>query len=126
MFPDLRRAAGALMRHVAGYLDLIEAEATQAARSVRERLVLLLIGLMSALLSVSLAAVWIIVATWDESYRLWIIGGLSALFAVAGVTSLLGGLRGGDGLFVRLRAEWTADRAAFSGVREEHHGRQPG
>ena len=124
MFPlFLNRALSAVVRHVNGYVDLIEAEAAAAARSVMTRIAMAIAGLLASLLFVAFGALWIVAAAWDQPYRLWVIGGVCLAFALAAAAAFVAAFREREGVFDRVRAEWAADRAAFSARRTgESHG----
>ena len=117
----LNRAITAVIRHVNGYVDLIEAEAATAARSVMTRVAMAVAGLVATLLFVMFGALWIVAAAWDEPYRLWVIGGVCLAFALGAIAAFAAAFREREGVFDRVRAEWAADRAAFTG-RGELHG----
>jgi uncharacterized membrane protein YqjE len=123
----LRRMVPVLLRHLGGYVALFEIEARHAATLIQRRLLLAAIGLISALLSVCLVIVWIVAAAWDGPYRLWVIGGLVAVFAITAIGTIAGAVRDRGGTFDRLKAEWAADRQLIPGLRartisSEHDG----
>jgi uncharacterized membrane protein YqjE len=106
----LRRLGPALLRHAAGYGQLIGAEAGAVVRSLKRRLMLGLAAFFVAWLSVSLAVVWLVAAVWDSPYRMWLIGGLSIALAVTAIVLARVMGRAEDEPFRRVRAEWAADR----------------
>jgi uncharacterized membrane protein YqjE len=112
----VRRMFPPLLRHLGGYLDLFELEMKEAAAMMRRRLVWGVIGFISALLTLNLVVVWIVLAAWSSSNRLWVVGGLTAVFAITAVGAVCAAARGRSGMFRRLRAEWSTDRKLFPGL----------
>lgn len=112
----LRRVGPLLLRHACGYVDLIAAEAQVAAATVKKRLFLAAVGVVSTLLGLALLVAWLIAATWDSPYRLWVIGGFCAAFVAMAFASLRMAVAGRGEMFERLKAEWAADRELRPGA----------
>jgi uncharacterized membrane protein YqjE len=111
-----------LLRQACDYLDLVEEEIKAALASLKRRLMLALVGVISAALALVIGLVWIIAAVWDEPYRLWVIGGICAAFAATAVTA--GGMALNDRrkMFAHLKAQWAADKALLPQLEGEQRG----
>lgn len=101
-----------VMRHVAGYLQLLEEEASDLARLVAKRIIAILIAILAAGFSMALACVWILNAVWDTPWRQAAIASLFAVFAIATIVAVLFAIRSDARRtpFHRLRSEWNEDR----------------
>ncbi len=115
MLFEMPRIGAAILRHLGGYVEMFEAEASGALQSIRQRAVLAALALGSGLISVLMALLWIIAATWEGPYRLLVIGSLCAVFGFVAVTAVAGASRERDPVFGRLRSEWNADRSLLFG-----------
>jgi uncharacterized membrane protein YqjE len=111
-----------VLQHACGYLDLFEEEIKSALASLKRRLMLALVGLISAALALAVGLVWIIAAVWNEPYRLWVIGGICAAFAATAVAA--GGMALNDRrrMFAHLKAQWAADKALLPQLEGDQRG----
>lgn len=113
MLEVLSRLIPALVRHILAYGELLSAEAADAARDLRRRLLALLIVLSSGAVALLMGCTWVIAATWDSPHRLQAVGGLCVGFTAIAMGSLwyanAAARRARPRPFERLGAEWNED-----------------
>jgi hypothetical protein len=116
----LSRLAPALLRHLFAYGELVRDEAGDALRLWRRQALGCALAVGAGLITLLMACVWVIAATWDGPYRLRAIGALGGGFAVIaaiGAWYASTGLRPGQPRpFERLRSEWNADLEQLSSL----------
>ncbi len=112
MLELLSRLVPALVRHVLAYGELLNDEAVDAVRELRQRLAAALIVLGAAALAVLMGCVWVIGATWDTPHRLPALGALCIGFTALALAALwfaTSRTRRRPRPFERLSAEWRED-----------------
>ena len=80
---SLKRLAGTLLAIIQTRLELLSVELEEERLRVQQMLLYASVALLCFGLAIMLLTVFIVVLFWD-SYRLQVVGGLSALFFVAG------------------------------------------
>ena len=113
MIERLAVAASIAVRHAGAYADLVLCDVDTAGRSVRRRIAAGAVLVVSGLLALVMACVWILAATWDTAGRNWALGGLLVLFAlVAGFSyrALQELNADAPGVLSRTAREWAKDR----------------
>ena len=121
MIDRLATAASIAVRHAGAYTDLILSDVDAATRRTRKRLIAGTLLAVATLLSVVMASVWLLAATWDTAGRNWAIGGLLALFAAVAAfawRALIVLNADSPGLLSRTAREWAKDRALLEELLE--------
>jgi uncharacterized membrane protein YqjE len=109
----LPKAAPALLRHLAAYIDLAGLELTVARREIAAQIVVSVIVVICALFAVGLGCLAVIAYTWDTPHRVgaiaWMGGGFLGL-AVAAAAYLAHAARSSSQFLASVRREWLEDR----------------
>ena len=89
LFWSLPKAAPALLRHFAAYLDLASLDLARAQREITAELAAVAVLLICGLFAVFLGCLAVVALTWDGPYRVaaiaWMGGGFLAVAVVAGI-----------------------------------------
>lgn len=115
----LPKAAPALLRHLAAYLELVALDVARAQREISAQLIAAVATGICVLFSILFACIGVIAYTWDGPYRVaaiaWIAGGFLLLAVVAAL--LQGKLaRSRSPFLADLQREWQQDRVLFERI----------
>ncbi len=109
----LPKAAPALLRHLAAYVDLAALEMARARREVASQLLASAIVVICGLFALGLGCLAVIAYTWDTPHRVgaiaWMGGGFLCL-AVAAAVYLGRAARSRSQFLASVRREWLEDR----------------
>jgi uncharacterized membrane protein YqjE len=116
---SLPKAAPALMRHIAAYIDLAALDLARTSREVTAQVLALAIAAMCILFAVFLVCLGIIAYFWDTPYRLaaiaWLAGGFIAV-AIGATVYRSRAARAQSPLFSDVRREWQEDRVILEKI----------
>jgi len=115
----LPKAAPALLRHLAAYLELVALDVARAQREISAQLIAAVATGICVLFSILFACIGVIAYTWDGPYRVaaiaWIAGGFLLLAIVAALFQ--GKLaRSRSPFLADLQREWQQDRVLFERI----------
>jgi uncharacterized membrane protein YqjE len=86
---SLPKAAPALLRHIAAYIDLASLDFARAHREIAAQILATAIVVISGLFAVLLGCLAVVACTWDTPYRVsaiaWMGGGFLLLAIIAAV-----------------------------------------
>jgi uncharacterized membrane protein YqjE len=110
---SLPKAAPALLRHLAAYVDLASLDLAGAQREIAAQAVATAIVVVCVLFALILGCLAVIACTWDTPYRVaaiaWMGGGFLAL-AIAAAAYLAIIARSRSQFLASVRREWLQDR----------------
>jgi uncharacterized membrane protein YqjE len=86
---SLPKAAPALLRHLAAYVELAALDFARAQREVTAQLAALAVMAICALFALLLACVGVIAYTWDTPYRVVVIAWMAGAFVFGAVVAAL-------------------------------------
>lgn len=115
----LPRAAPALLRHIAAYVDLASLDLTRASREFAADFVASAIAAICGLFAVLMGCLAVVALTWDTPYRLtaiaWMGGGFLAVAIAAGAyrSSLA---RKKSQMLECVRRQWREDRVLLERI----------
>jgi uncharacterized membrane protein YqjE len=110
---SLTRAAPALLRHLAGYAELVSEDLAQMQRDLGARFVAAAILGMSAFFVILSGCLLILALTWDTPHRVAAIVWMGAAFLVVAVVAAVihSNMRAAQAPFLQsVRREWQEDR----------------
>jgi uncharacterized membrane protein YqjE len=116
---SLPKAAPALLRHLAAYVDLASLDLARASREFAADFVASAIAVICALFAVLLGCLAVVALTWDTPYRLtaiaWMGGGFLAVAIAAAVyrSSLV---RKKSQMLDSVRRQWQEDRVLLERI----------
>lgn len=109
----LPKAAPALLRHLAAYVDLASLDIARAQREIAAQVVASAIVLICALFVLLLGCLAVVALTWDTPHRisaiLWMGGGFLGI-AIAAAAYRANALRSRSQFLAAVRREWREDR----------------
>jgi uncharacterized membrane protein YqjE len=109
----LPKAAPALLRHLAAYVDLAGLELTRARREIAAQIVVTVIIVICAFFALGLGCLAVIAFTWDTPHRVgaiaWMAGGFLGI-GVAAAVYLARVARSRSEFLASVRREWLEDR----------------
>jgi len=85
----LPKAAPALMRHIAAYVELAACDLAQSRRELAAKLLASVIAGVAVFFSVLLACAGVVAATWDTPHRVAAILWMAGLFLAVAVLALI-------------------------------------
>lgn len=119
LFWSLPKAAPALLRHLAAYVDLASLDLTEAARQVGAQIVACAVIAACGLFALFMGCLAVIACTWDTPHRvpaiLWMGGGFLVLAAAAAVC-VARAARSRSLLFASLRRAWLEDQVLLERI----------
>jgi len=119
MLWSLPKAAPALLRHLAAYIDLAGLDLARAYRETAAELLVLSIIVIGGLFAVFMGCLAVVAYTWDTPHRMsaiaWMGGGFAgvALVAAAYLSRLV---RTKSPLMDAVRREWKEDRVLLERI----------
>jgi len=116
---SLPKAAPALLRHLAAYVDLAALDLARAHREISAQFLASAVVVICGLFAVLLACLAVVACTWDTPYRVSAIAWMGGIFVVlASVAALYRSkvVRARSELFDTVRREWREDRVLLERV----------
>jgi uncharacterized membrane protein YqjE len=115
----LPKAAPALLRHLAAYIDLASLDLARAYRETTAELLASAIIVIGGLFAVFMGCLAVVAYTWDTPHRLaailWMGGGFAAIaIAAAAYRSRI--VRAKSPLMASVRREWQEDRVLLERI----------
>jgi uncharacterized membrane protein YqjE len=115
----LPKAAPALLRHLAAYLELAALDLARTQRELSAQLIAVLIMGVCVLFTILFACIAVIAYTWDGPYRVaaiaWMGGGFLVLAIIAAVMQAKLA-RARSPFMADLQREWQQDRVLFERI----------
>jgi uncharacterized membrane protein YqjE len=110
---SLPKAAPALLRHLAAYVDLASLDLAKTQREIAGQLVAAAIFGVCAGFAILMGCLLVVASTWDTPYRVtaiaWMAGGFLLIAVIAAVYRAKAA-RAQSELFASVRREWQEDR----------------
>jgi uncharacterized membrane protein YqjE len=116
---SLPKAAPALLRHIAAYMDLALLDLAQARREWEAEIVAGAVVAMCAMLALLFGCILVIAATWDTGYRLTAIAWMAGLFGAGAVVAALyraKHVKQRSQLLSTVREQWEQDRVILEHI----------
>jgi uncharacterized membrane protein YqjE len=115
----LPKAAPALLRHLAAYVDLASLDLARAQREITAELLVSAIVVICALFAVFMGCLAVVACTWDTPYRVtaiaWLGGGF-VLIAVVAAVYRSRVVRAKSQILASVRREWQQDRVLLERI----------
>jgi uncharacterized membrane protein YqjE len=115
----LPKAAPALLRHLAAYVDLASLDLAQASSQIAAEFVASAIVAVCALFAVLMGCLLVVACTWDTPHRVaaiaWMAGGFTAA-AIAAAAYRSSVSRSKSEFLASVRREWQEDRALLERI----------
>jgi uncharacterized membrane protein YqjE len=115
----LPKAAPALLRHLAAYVDLASLDLARAQREITAELLASAIVVICALFAVFMGCLAVVACTWDTPYRVtaiaWLGGGF-VLIAVVAAVYRSRVVRAKSQILASVRREWQQDRVLLERI----------
>jgi uncharacterized membrane protein YqjE len=116
---SLPKAAPALLRHLAAYVDLASLDMARSQREIAAELLASAIVGICAMFAVLMGCLAVVAYTWDTPYRLsaiaWLGGGFVALAVVAAVYRSKAA-RARSEFLASVRRQWQEDRVLLERI----------
>jgi uncharacterized membrane protein YqjE len=113
MLWSLPKAAPALLRHVAAYVELVSLDLARAQREITTELLALAVVAICGLFAVFMGCLVVVAYTWDTPYRVaaiaWMGGGF-VVVAIAAAVYRANVARAKSQFLASVRQEWQQDR----------------
>jgi uncharacterized membrane protein YqjE len=113
MLWSLPKAAPALLRHVAAYVELLSLDLARAQREITTELLALAVVAICGLFAVFMGCLVVVACTWDTPHRVaaivWMGGGFVVVAIVAAVYRA-NAARAKSPFLASVRQEWQQDR----------------
>jgi uncharacterized membrane protein YqjE len=127
----LPKAAPALLRHLAAYVELAAYDLAQSQRDIIANILVSVIVALALFFAVLMGCAVIVALTWDTSHRVaaiaWMGGGFLAI-AVIGLIYLFKTIKQQKPFLASVRGEWQQDAVIFERIlseeRSEHEASQ--
>ena len=116
---SLPKAAPALLRHLAAYIDLASLDLSRAHREIAAELAATAIVGIFAILAVFMGCLAVVAYTWDTPYRVAAIGWMGGGFLVAAVIAAVyrsNVVRAKSRLLASVRQQWQEDRVLLERI----------
>ncbi len=88
LFGSVRTFWRVLLANLHTRLDLLTFELTEAGFQILYFVLAVAIAVLALHCAFFFAMLWILAAVWDTEYRLWVIGGIFALYFIIGIISV--------------------------------------
>jgi uncharacterized membrane protein YqjE len=113
MLWSLPKAAPALLRHVAAYVELVSLDLARAQKEITTELLALAVVAICGLFAVFMGCLVVVACTWDTPHRVaaiaWMGGGFVVIAIVAAVYRA-NAARAKSPFLASVRQEWQQDR----------------
>jgi uncharacterized membrane protein YqjE len=113
MLWSLPKAAPALLRHVAAYVELVSLDLARAHKEITTELLALAVVAICGLFAVFMGCLVVVAYTWDTPYRVaaiaWMGGGF-VVVAIAAAAYRANVARAKSQFLASVREEWQQDR----------------
>ena len=119
MLWSLPKAAPALLRHVAAYVDLASLDLARSQREITTELVAGAVVAICALFAVFMGCLIVVAYTWDTPYRVAAIAWMGGAFVVASVAAAMyraNAVRAKSQFLGSVRQEWQQDRVLLERI----------
>jgi uncharacterized membrane protein YqjE len=116
---SLPKAAPALLRHVAAYVDLASLDLALAWREIAAELVATAIMAVCGLFALLMGCIVVVACTWDTRYRVAAVAWMGAAFLVGGIAAAVYRMtvvRAKSRVLDSVRRQWHADRALLERI----------
>ena len=116
---SLPKAAPALLRHLAAYIDLASLDLARSQREIAAELLASAMLGICALFAVLMGCLWVIAYTWDTTHRLSAIAWMGGGFVLASVVAAVyrsRAARGRSQFLASVRREWQEDRVLLERI----------
>ncbi len=119
MLWSLPKAAPALLRHVAAYVELVSLDLVRAQKEITTELVALAVVAICGLFAVFMGCLVVVAYTWNTPYRVaaiaWMGGGF-VVVAIAAAAYRANAARAKSQLLASVRQEWQQDRVLLERI----------
>jgi uncharacterized membrane protein YqjE len=119
MLWSLPKAAPALLRHVAAYVELVSLDLARAQKEITTELLALAVVAICGLFAVFMGCLVVVAYTWDTPYRVaaiaWMGGGFVVVAIVAAVYRA-NAARAKSQFLATVRREWEQDRVLLEHI----------
>jgi uncharacterized membrane protein YqjE len=119
MLWSLPKAAPALLRHIAAYVDLASLDLARTSREIAAELVVSAIAVICGLFAVLMGCLAVVAYTWDTPYRMsaiaWMGGGFLLVAIVAAILRA-NAVRARSAFLASVRREWQQDRVLLERI----------
>ena len=119
---SLPKAAPALLRHFAAYVDLASLDLAKASRELAAELLVSAVMAICGLFAVLMGCLAVIAYTWDTPYRLAAIGVMGGVFLIAAIAAAIyraSLVRAKSRILASVRREWQEDRVLLERILSE-------
>jgi uncharacterized membrane protein YqjE len=113
MLWSLPKAAPALLRHVAAYVELVSLDLARAQKEITAELVALAVVAICGLFAVFMGCLVVVAYTWDTPYRVTAIAGMGGGFVIIAIVAAVyraSAARAKSLFLASVRQEWQQDR----------------
>jgi uncharacterized membrane protein YqjE len=119
MLWSLPKAAPALLRHVAAYVELVSLDLARAQKEITTELLALAVVAICGLFAVFMGCLVVVAYTWDTPYRVaaiaWMGGGF-VVVAIAAAAYRANVTRAKSQFLASVRQEWQQDRVLLERI----------
>ena len=119
MLWSLPKAAPALLRHVAAYVELVSLDLARAQKEITTELLALAVVAICGLFAVFMGCLAVVAYTWDTPYRVaaiaWMGGGF-VVVAIAAAAYRASVARAKSQFLASVRQEWQQDRVLLERI----------
>jgi uncharacterized membrane protein YqjE len=119
MLWSLPKAAPALLRHVAAYVELVSLDLARAQKEITTELLALAVVAICGLFAVFMGCLVVVAYTWDTPYRVaaiaWMGGGFLVV-AIAAAAYRANAARAKSQFLASVRQEWQQDRVLLERI----------
>jgi uncharacterized membrane protein YqjE len=119
MLWSLPKAAPALLRHVAAYVELLSLDLARAQKEITSELLALAVVAICGLFAVFMGCLVVVAYTWDTPYRVaaiaWMGGGF-VVVAIAAAAYRANVARAKSQFLASVRQEWQQDRVLLERI----------
>jgi len=119
MLWSLPKAAPALLRHVAAYVELASLDLARAQKEITTELLALAVAAICGLFAVFMGCLVVVAYTWNTPYRVaaiaWMGGGF-VVVAIAAAAYRANAARAKSQLLASVRQEWQQDRVLLERI----------
>jgi uncharacterized membrane protein YqjE len=116
---SLPKAAPALLRHIAAYVDLASLDLARAWREIAAEFVATAIMVVCGLFALLMGCIVVVACTWDTRYRVAAVAWMAGIFLVGAIAAALyrmNLLRAKSRVLESVRRQWHADRALLERI----------